>query len=341
MERTTTYRQLQAEERMTIASLMQQGCSVRAMARTLGRAPSTVLRELGRNAAEAAAYAASTAQQATTARRDAARPSPKLHRDGILWGVVSTLLAWKYSPQQIAGTLRRVHPDRPELHVSHETIYTAIYAHARGELRRQLIAYLRHGHAKRMPRSRGNDRRGQIPEMVSIHVRPPEIEDRLMPGHWEGDLIKGAGNKSAVGVLVERSSGLLLLVQMPDATAASALAGFTAKLRSIAAPLRQSMTYDQGREMTRHAELTAKTGVRVYFCDPHSPWQRGTCENTNGLLRQYLPKGTDLSVYSQADLDAIADSLNSRPRATHGFRSPLEVFAQMLANTHQAPSSIH
>ncbi len=179
--------------------------------------------------------------------------------------MVTTLLAWKYSPQQIAGTLRRVRPDRPELHVSHETIYTAIYAHARGELRRQLIACLRHGHSKRMPRSRGTDRRGQIPEMVSIHVRPPEIEDRLMPGHWEGDLIKGAGNKSAVGVLVERSSRLLLLVQMPDATAASALAGFTAKLQSIAAPLRQSMTYDQGREMTRHAELTSKTGVRVYF----------------------------------------------------------------------------
>ncbi|CQR42491.1 MULTISPECIES: IS30 family transposase [Thiomonas] len=340
MQRTTTYRQLQPEERMTMASLMQQGCSVRAMARTLGRAPSTISRELGRNGEDTRPYAAATAQQRCATRRDAARPSPKLHRDGILWGVVTALLDWKYSPQQIAGTLLRVYPERPELQVSHETIYTAIYAHARGELRRQLMACLRHGHSKRMPRSRGTDRRGQIPEMVSIHVRPPEIEDRLMPGHWEGDLIKGAGNKSAVGVLVERSSRLLLLVQMPDATAASALAGLTAKLRSIAAPLRQSMTYDQGREMTRHAELTANTGVRVYFCDPHSPWQRGTCENTNGLLRQYLPKGTDLSVYSQADLDTIADSLNGRPRATHAFHSPLEVFAQMLANTHEAPSSI-
>jgi IS30 family transposase len=175
------------------------------------------------------------------------------------------------------------------MHASHETIYNAIYAHPRGELRRQLIACLRHGRSTRMPRKRGTDRRGQIPEMVSIHVRPPEVDDRVMPGHWEGDFIKGAGNQSSVGVLVERTSRLVLLAKMEDATAASALAGFTAKLNSIAAPLRQSFTYDQGKEMTRHQELSAATGVRVYFCDPHSPWQRGTCENTNGLLRQYLP----------------------------------------------------
>jgi hypothetical protein len=166
---------------------------------------------------------------------------------------------------------------------------------------------------------------------VSIHVRPPEVDDRVMPGHWEGDFIKGAGNQSSVGVLVERTSRLVLLAKMEDATAASALAGFTAKLNSIAAPLRQTFTYDQGKEMTRHQELSAATGVRVYFCDPHSPWQRGTCENTNGLLRQYLPKGTDLSIYSQDELDAIADSLNSRPRATHAFHSPFEVFERMLA----------
>ena len=191
-----------------------------------------------------------------------------------------------------------------------------------------------------MPRTRGVDRRGQIPEMVSIHVRPPEIEDRVMPGHWEGDFIKGAGNKSSVGVLVERSSRLVLLARMEDATAASALAGFTVKLNSIAAPMRQSLTYDQGKEMSNHQQLALNTGMRVYFCDPHSPWQRGTCENTNGLLRQYLPKGKDLSVYSQEELDAIADSLNTRPRATHGFNTPLAVFSHMLAIAQQAPSSI-
>ena len=177
--------------------------------------------------------------------------------------------------------------------------------------------------------------------MVSIHVRPPEIEDRLLPGHWKGDFIKGAGNQSSVGVLVERTSRLVLLAKMQDATAASALAGFSAKLNSIPEPLRQSFTYDQGKERARHQELAAATGVSVYFCDPHSPWQRGTCENTNGLLRQYLPKGTDLSVYTQDELDAIADSLNSRPRATHAFHSPFEVFAATLASAGQPQSAKH
>lgn len=251
------------------------------------------------------------------------------------------LLKRRWSPQQIAGTLKRVYPHQPRRHLSHETIYTAIYAQPRGELRRQLIACLRHGHSTRLPRTRGNDRRGQIPDMVSIHVRPPEVNARVMPGHWEGDFIKGAGNKSSVGVLVERTSRLVLLARMEDATAASALAGFSAKLNSIAAPMRQSFTYDQGKEMTRHADLTAQTGVKVYFCDPHSPWQRGTCENTNGLLRQYLTKGTDLSIYSQDELDAIADSLNTRPRATHGFDTPLAVFSHMLAMAQQPSESVH
>ena len=192
-----------------------------------------------------------------------------------------------------------------------------------------------------MPRKRGVDWRGSIPDMVSIDVRPPEIEDRVMPGHWEGDFIEGAGNKSSVGVLVERIRRRVLLAKTDDATAASALAGFSAKLNSIVEPIRHSLSYDQGREMARHHELAASTGVKVYFCDPHSPWQRGSCENTNGLLRQYLPKGTDLSVHTQAELDDIADSLNNRPRATHAFHSPLEVFAAMLKAAHQPSTSIH
>src|SRR5258706_2308752 len=319
-----TYQQLQPEERMTIASMRQQSSSVRAMARTLGRSAATVSRELARNTCPAVGYASAPAQTLSAARREAARPPGKLHAQSVAWRVVLTLLAWKWSPQQISGTLKRIWPNDPALRVSHETIYapkevplgdTAIYAQPRGELRRQLIACLRHGHSTRMSRKRGTDRRGQIPDMVSIHVRPPEVEDRVMPGHWEGDFIKGAGNQSSVGVLVERTSRLVLLARMEDATAASALAGFTAKLNSIPAPLRQSLTYDPGKEVRRHQELSAATGVRAYFCDPHSPWQRGTCENTNGLLRQYLPKGTDLSIYSQDGLDAIADSLNRRPRA--------------------------
>ena len=340
MEEGSKYRQLRPEERVLIAGMKLQGASIRAMAKALGRPASTVSRELRRNAMSDGGYESQKAQAAHAARRRAARAPTKLNTRGVLWGAVATMLSWKWSPQQIAATLRRVYPDDPDLHVSHETIYTAIYAHARGELRRELIACLRQSKSTRMPRSRGTDRRGQLPEMVSIHVRPPEIDDRVMPGHWEGDLIKGAGNKSSVGVLVERSSRLVLLARMESATAEAALAAFTVKLNSIAAPMRQSLTYDQGKEMARHADLARATGVRVYFCDPHSPWQRGTCENTNGLLRQYLPKGTDLSVYTQDELDAIADSLNTRPRATHDWHTPLEVFGLTLANSHKSPSSV-
>jgi transposase, IS30 family len=341
MKERTKYEQLQPEDRMTIASMSQQRCSVRAMARTLHRAPSTISRELLRNTTGGKAYGSHFAQQACQARRHAAKPETKLDVDGFTWLRVLTLLDWRWSPQQISGTLKRVFPNDPTRHVSHETIYTAIYAQPRGELRRQLIACLRRGHSTRMPRTRGVDRRGQIPDMLSIHVRPPEIEDRVIPGHWESDLIKGAANQSSVGVLVERSSRLVLLAKMQDATAASALAGFSAKLNSIAKPMRHSLTYDQGKEMSRHAELREQTGVNIYFCDPHSPWQRGTCENINGLLRQYMPKGTDLSVHTQDDLDAIADSLNNRPRATHEFNTPLAVFAAMLELAQRAPNQIN
>jgi len=206
----------------------------------------------------------------------------------VCWRIVLTLLEWKWSPQQISGTLKRMYPTDSNQHVSHETIYTAIYAQPRGELRRQLIACLRHGHSTRMPRTRGTDRRGQIPDMVSIHVRPPEIEDRLLPGHWEGDFIKGAGNQSSVGVLVERTSRLVLLAKMEDATAESALAGFSAKLNSIVAPLRQSLTYDQGKEMSRHKELAAATGVNIYFCGV-SRTQAKACDAVS-KMGEGLPK---------------------------------------------------
>jgi transposase, IS30 family len=338
---SSKYQQLQPEERVTIASLKQQGWSVRAMARTLGRPASTISRELARNTCELYGYTSARAQASRDRRRAAARPPARLDPHGILWRVVCSLLDWKWSPQQISCTLKRMWPDDSSMQVSHETIYNAIYAHPRGELRRQLVSCLRQSRSTRMPRTRGQDRRGQIADMLSVHVRPPEVNDRVMPGHWEGDLIKGEGNRSAVGVLVERTSRLVLLAKMDDATAASALAGFSRKLNSIAAPLRQSLTYDQGKEMSRHGELTAATGVRVYFCDPHSPWQRGTCENTNGLLRQYLPKGTDLSGYSQDELDSIADSLNARPRATHDYHCPLEVFASMLEASTQSAASRH
>ena len=202
---TSRYTHFQPEDRLTVASLLQQGWSQRSIARLLGRSPSTICRELSRNGSASDGYAFQPAQAACEARRIAARPLPKLHPHGALWRVVCDLLLWRWSPQQIARTLQGMHPEDSSQHVSHETIYNAIYAYPRGELKKQLIALLRQGRSGRRPRSAGQDRRGQIPEMVSIHVRPPELDDRLMPGHWEGDLIKGANNQSAVGVLVERA----------------------------------------------------------------------------------------------------------------------------------------
>ena len=334
----TTYQHLQPEERMTLASLKAQGFSLRAIAQQMRRSASTLSRELARNSAPEG-YGSKAAQCRYQQRQRANRPVPKLHADGVLWHLVTQMLLWRWSPTQISRTLKAMHPHDPSRQVSHETIYNAIYAYPRGELKKQLISLLRQGRNLRRPRSGGKDRRGQIPEMVSIHVRPPEVNDRLMPGHWEGDLIKGAGNKSAVGVLVERSSRMVLLCKMPDASAESALAAFTAKLNLIAAPLRQTLTYDQGKEMAYHQELARRTNIRVYFCDPHSPWQRGSCENTNGLLRQFLPKGTDLSVYDQDALDSIADLMNNRPRQTLGWKTPYQTFAgfmQAIAEKGQA-----
>ena len=324
------YQQLSESERHAIALGLQQKQSLSAIARALGRSKSTISRECARNTG-AKAYTSKFAQQRSDRRRCFARPQPKLHRDGPLFKIVGDYLRQHWSPQQIAGQLKKLHPDNKRKQVSHESIYTCIYAQPRGELKKELVSCLRMARAKRWPRSKGEDRRGQITDLLSIHVRPPEIEDRQLPGHWEGDLIKGKGNASAIGTLVERTTRLVLLCKMADSTAESALAAFSAKLHSIAAPLRQTLTYDQGKEMARHKELTAATGVRVYFCDPHSPWQKGSCENTNGLLRQFLPKGTDLSVHDQDALDSIADLMNNRPRQTLGWDSPYQAFMQLMS----------
>ena len=337
------YKQIQPEERVTLASLHFQKFTVSEIARTLGRAPSTITRELSRNSI-GGHYASKNAQVCAAQRRIQARPDPKLHNESVLFGIVHHLLCIRWSPEQISMTLSATYPKGHEHRVSHETIYNCIYAQPVGELRKELIACMRQAHNKRVPRSKGQDRRGQIPDMLSIHVRPPEIEDRQFPGHWEGDLIKGAANASAVGTLVERTSRLVMLVKLPEfkpASAANVLQAFTDKLLSIAQPMRLSMTYDQGREMAMHKELSKRTGIAVYFCDPHSPWQRGSNENMNGLVRQYLPKGTDLSVYSQEHLDAIADQINDRPRKGLGVRSPLAVYRELLINSPQHSTEIH
>lgn len=325
------YQQLCAEERACIMQMTAQGQSLRQIARLLRRAPSSISREIRRNGMSAASYDAAAAGRQARQRQYLPRRSRKLLPHNAAFLVVAELLRQGWSPQQIQGRLREHYPEDPAYHVSHETIYAAIYAMPRGELRKELIRCLRQGQDGRHKRSQGEDRRGKLPDMVIIHERPPEVEDRLIPGHWEADLIKGAGNRSAVATLVERSSRLVLLAKMPDASAASALEALTQMLSRIPEPaLRKTLTYDQGKEMSRHKELTARTGIQVYFADPHSPWQRGSNENANGLIREYLPKGTDLSVHSQEELDAIAHRLNTRPRAVLGFKMPIEVFAEHL-----------
>ena len=338
-----TYEQIKETERHAIALGLQQKQSIRAIARALGRSPSTISREIHRNAG-GNGYVSRFAQQRCHKRRIHSRSQPKLHRQGVLFRQVCEYLHLHWSPQQIAGHLNKLHPNDRLQRVSHESIYTCIYAQPRGELRKELVSCLRMAHAKRWPRSKGNDRRGEIKDLLSIHVRPPEIEDRQLPGHWEGDLIKGANNASAIGTLVERTTRLVVLVKLPHphpATAAHVLEAFSDKLNAIARPMRGSLTYDRGSEMAEHARLTENTGMKVYFCDPYSPWQRGSNENTNGLLRQYFPKGTDLSGYTQQQLDAVADELNGRPRMTLGYCTPLEVYAQYLQRLSLQPDSVH
>lgn len=335
----TAYQHLSIEERAHIQFLLERRFTVRAIAHAVNRAPSTISRELQRNGwaspslprrrgrpAVAGGYRAVQAQRRADSLARMERRPPRLRPGTWLWERMRQLLGRGHSPEQVSGILRRMHPGDPERQVSHETIYTAIYAMPRGELRTQIIGLLRQARRVRRPRARGQDRRGQIPDMVSIHLRPPEIDDRLIPGHWEGDTLKGARNTSAVGTLVERTTLFVTLAKLADGSAEAAVAAFGHVLNRIDAQKRLSMTYDQGKEMASHAKLSEQTGIKVYFADPHSPWQRGINENTNGLLRQYLPKGADLSVLSQEDLDRVAFELNVRPRKSLGWKCPLELF---------------
>lgn len=332
------YNHLTTQERAVVMTMRDDLCSIRAIAKRLCRSASTISREVRRCIGP---YDANVAHTQCHARRVAPRREPKLRTDGSLFYVVRHHLNLRWSPQQIAGKLKAMWPNESRKTVSHETIYNAIYLHPRGELKRELIACLRHHNQVRKPRSRGADRRGQIPDMQSIHIRPPEVEDRLIPGHWEGDLIKGAGNRSSVGTLVERSTGFVVLAKMDNATTKAVVDSFSAVLNRQPAAMRKTMTYDQGREMHGHKILTERTGVQVYFADPHSPWQRGSNENTNGLLRQYLPKGSDLSIYSQAELDAIALELNTRPRARFGFETPLEIYRRHMILLEHDLDTVH
>ena len=318
---------LSFEERVEIAIGVARGDSNAQIARGLGRHRSTIGRELARCRSRGQ-YRPWSAQR----RADRLARRPKLGRlaenPGLLAVVEEGLLAG-WSPQQIAVRLRREHPDDVGMRVSHETIYQSLYVQSRGELRRELTAQLRTRRTRRKPQGQRADR-GRIIDMVMIADRPPEVDDRRVPGHWEGDLLLGAHGRSAVVTLVERQTRYVLLARLQDQTSVHVTDVLAQRISRLPEHLLKSLTWDQGKELAAHKRFTAKTGIQVYFCDPRSPWQRGSNENTNGLLRQYLPKGTDLSLHSQADLDQIAAQLNSRPRMTLDWWKPAERIAQLL-----------
>ena len=326
-------RYLRFEEREEIMRLQASGLGVRAIAREIRRHPSTVSRELKR-AVGVRGYRAGMAQTHADRGRRGPR-NAKLATNLRLRREVQARLERHASPEQIAGRLKIDFPDEPEMWVSAETIYQSLYIQARGGLKRELTSYLRTGRSMRKPRRTPGHRRTRIPDMVMISERPPEVEDRAVPGHWEGDLIMGSkASDSAVGTLVERMTGFVMLLHLPDGHSTLAVQeALVAKMLTLDEQLRRSLTWDQGREMTNHREIAEATGLEIYFCDPHSPWQRGSNENTNGLLRQYLPKGSDLSFYGPGMLDNIAAELNSRPRKRHGFRTPAEMLDEILAKT--------
>lgn len=344
------------DEREQIMIGTSAGESIRSIARRLGRAASTIQREIKRNGVRPdrsgryraryrfgatqcgrdakASYSARRAQQRSEER--ARRPKTgKLGRCEVLRSEVQALLIKRYSPAQIAGVLAAIYPDRPEMQVSHETIYKALYVQGRGEVGRELAKCLRTGRTLRKPRGRAgvHKGRGRVAGMVNISERPAEVNDRAVPGHWEGDLIIGKDQASQIGTLVERSTGYVRLLYLPQTRTADVVAdAMIAAIKELPPILRRTVTWDQGHEMAEHARISIDAGIDVYFCDPHSPWQRGSNENTNGLLRQYFPKGTDLSVHTAEHLAYVADELNGRPRKRFGWDNPTNRLNQLLSS---------
>ena len=334
-----TGRNLSFQDREEIAVGIAAGESDAQIGRRIGRSMSTISREITRNAPRYAdgfvrrhRYRASSAQAKAEAR--ARRPKvAKLVAHPRLHAYVQDKLECRehWSPEQIARRLPIEFPDDEQMRISHETIYQSIYVQGRGALRRELATCLRTGRALRKPHRRPDERRGRIKDMVSISERPAEVADRAVPGHWEGDLIVGRNGASAIGTLVERTTRFLLLLHLTDQRAETVREAIAARITTLPDALRRSLTWDQGHELAEHVRLRLDTDIEVYFCDPHAPWQRGTNENTNGLLRQYYPKGTDLSVHNPADLAEVEDGLNGRPRKTLGFHTPAEALAELLS----------
>ena len=323
-------RVLSSAEREEISRGLAAGQTLRALARQVGRAASTISREVARHGGRAR-YRASRAD--AEAWHWARRPQRcRLARSARLRRCVARLLAGDWSPEQIAGWLKRTYPDTPAMHVSHETIYRSLFVQSRGVLKRELLQHLRRQPTMRRPRVVGAVPTGPLADAVSIAERPACVDDRAVPGHWEGDLLTGTID-SQVATLVERQSRYVMLVRLPTKEAPVVARTLARHIGTLPQALRRSLTWDRGRELAGHRQFTTATNVQVYFCDPHSPWQRGSNENTNGLLRQYLPRGADLAQYSQATLNRIARQLNQRPRKTLGFRTPADILNEIVAST--------
>jgi IS30 family transposase len=322
---------LNLEERIELEAALRAGDTQARVAARLARSTGTISREVALNGGPGC-YRAAVAHRAALGRRGAARRGKcAIDEHPPLRAEVHERLRRGWSPEEIAGSLKRDHPDLPLMHTSHESIYRYVYVVARGELQRELAACLRRHHRTRKPRRRGVAAiQGKLQDMVLVDQRPPEVENRLIPGHYEGDLILGAGNRSAVGVLVERTSRYTFLCHLPQKDATSVRTAFTRKLEGLPAPLLKSLTYDQGKEMAEHKLLAADLTLQVFFCHPHSPWERGTCESQNGRIRHYLPKGTDLSLVSYQQLSAYQEMLNERPRKILGWKSPAQCFRELL-----------
>jgi len=330
-ERRRSRRSLTLAEREEISRAVVAGESMRAIARSLGRSPSTISRELGRNGGPDR-YRANQAEAAAWDR--ARRPKTcKLVENRALAHRVAGKLQRQWSPQQVAGWLKRAYPDDKDNQVSHETIYRTLYIQARGALKKELIDHLRRPRAMRRSRhhTQKTDDHGRIVDAVSISERPPTVEDRAVPGHWEGDLLFGSKN-SQIATLVERQTRYVMLVKVSGKDTETVVTALIKHARKLPQELYKSLTWDRGKEMADHKRFTLATDIKVYFCDPQNPWQRGSNENTNGLLRQYLPKGIDLSVYSQAKLNAVARRLNERPRKTLNYETPADRFHQTVAS---------
>lgn len=319
-------------EREEISRGLAANISVRDIASHLNRSPSTISREINRHGGKES-YRAAIADQ--TAWKNAQRPKVcYLDQHSKLKKIITDKLQLKWSPEQIAGWLKETYPNEPNMHVSHETIYKSLFIQARGVLKKELTQHLRTKRLMRRPKNAKIDRspRGQIRDAISISERPAEIEDRAIPGHWEGDLLSGSNN-SHIATLVERSTRFTILVKLKGKDTVSVVSALRKKIKTLPIFLRKSLTWDRGMELALHKELSIDTKIKVYFCDPKSPWQRGTNENTNGLLRQYFPRKTDLSGFTQNDLDKIAIQLNGRPRKTLNFHSPIDKFTSLVAST--------